>query len=502
MKILKSALILCLIILSVTSSIYAKSEIIDAAEAGDIVTVKEMLAKDPNLIYEKDSLDDTILHCAVDSDSKELVEFLLNKGIDINNTGGLGMTPLYLAIDHGFYDIAELLINKGANINFKDEDGFSCINRAAFRGFYDIAKLLLSKGADIYGKNKLGGTLLLYIAQSGSMDSVTYLIDKGLDVNVKDKYWNTVLHYGASSGSVELVKFLLDKGLDVNAKNAKGISILHCAASSGSLELVKFLLNRGADINVKTTGGTTILHDAARSGSIELVKFLLDKGLDVNASDEFYSTALEEAVLSHSVELVDFLLEKVNPVERSRVVDYAVHWDVPEMITLMLSKDYIDKNECIKDCLYLASREKKKGIIVFLLSMGVNINMSIPGGSALMVAIDVGEDDEPSEDFIEFLIANGADVNDGSFLLYAAKYDYSCIVKILLDNGADPTIYDNPIYYTKNDEIIKYITDAIEMREKKVSFSRLRHKPAKMNLPIHYNQMLYGNGLCHLYLFR
>jgi ankyrin repeat protein len=488
MKILKSALIVFLILLSVTSSLYANTtnEIFEAVEAGDIVTVKEKLDKDPLLIYTRNSDNDTLLHYAVIGGSKEMVKFVLDRGksININDTGEWGLTPLYLSVDYGFYDIAELLINKGADINFKDKYGDYCINKAAFRGSYDIVRLFISKGADIYVKDQDGGTLLLYGARSGSMDLVTYLINKGLDVNVKDKYGNTVLHYAASSGSVELIKFLIDKGLDVNTKNAKGISILHCAASSGSLELVKFLLDKGADINVKTTGGTTILHDAARSGSIELIKFLLDKGLDVNARDEFYSTALEEAVLSHSVELVDFLLEKVNPVERSRVVDYAVHWDVPEMITLMLSKDYIDKNKFIEDCLYRASREKQKGIIVFLLSMGVNIH----GTSVLITAINVGEDDEPSEDFIEFLIANGADVNDGSSLLYAAEHDYSCIVKILLDNGADPTIYDNPLYYTKDDTIKKYITNAIEMRERKVSFSRLRHKPAKMNLPIHYNQ--------------
>jgi len=80
MKIFKSALILCLIILSVTSSIYAKGEILKAAEAGDIVTVKEMLYKDPNLIYEKDSYwNTTILHYAIMGKSKELVKYILDK---------------------------------------------------------------------------------------------------------------------------------------------------------------------------------------------------------------------------------------------------------------------------------------------------------------------------------------------------------------------------------------------------------------------------------------
>jgi serine/threonine-protein phosphatase 6 regulatory ankyrin repeat subunit B len=329
------------------------------------------------------------------------------------------------------------------------------------------------------------------------MDLVTYLIDKGLDVNVKDKFGNTVLHYGASSGSVELVKFLLDKGLDVNTKNAEGTSILHCAAESGSVELVKFLLDRGADINAKNVEGATILHYAARSGSVEVVKFLLDKGLDINARGEYTLTVLREAVCSHSEKLVDFLFNRVEPIQRNYIASYIVDNNAINIISFILSKKFIDKNKFIQELLYYASHRNNKYIVAFLISIGVNINTPIDGTTSLIEAINLGFDDEPSGDFIELLISNGADVNaidyDGMTpLLYAAQYGYIGIVRILLESRADSTICDRdnltPLDYAKDDVMIKYITDALEKRKKKVIFPRLQHKPAKMNLLIHYNQ--------------
>ncbi|MCR5766352.1 MAG: ankyrin repeat domain-containing protein, partial [Treponema sp.] len=54
---------------------------------------------------------------AVISESKEMVEQLINQGADVNATDVLGMSPLAHAAGRNLKEIAELLISRGADVN-------------------------------------------------------------------------------------------------------------------------------------------------------------------------------------------------------------------------------------------------------------------------------------------------------------------------------------------------------------------------------------------------
>ena len=63
---------------------------------------------------------------------------------------------LYLAARNGYYDICEFLIKKGININDIQKDGSTPLHGASFYGQDLIVKLLIDYGADITIKNKFG----------------------------------------------------------------------------------------------------------------------------------------------------------------------------------------------------------------------------------------------------------------------------------------------------------------------------------------------------------
>lgn len=52
-----------------------------------------------------------------------LIDFLIQKGIDINHRGDTGFTPFLNAVESRNYDVAKKLYHYGANINAKNNEG-------------------------------------------------------------------------------------------------------------------------------------------------------------------------------------------------------------------------------------------------------------------------------------------------------------------------------------------------------------------------------------------
>jgi len=80
-------------------------------------------------ITDKDG--DTLLHFAVREGKKEVVEWLISKGADVNARGIMGFMPLHLAATLNHRDIMDLLIKKGADINAEDNNGKTPLYYAA-----------------------------------------------------------------------------------------------------------------------------------------------------------------------------------------------------------------------------------------------------------------------------------------------------------------------------------------------------------------------------------
>ena len=89
----------------------------DAARDGDLAMVTALLKDNPDLVFSKDNNGATPLHSAVARGHKDVAEFLLANGANVNSRDILGCTPLYWAANQGHKDVAELLLAKGADLN-------------------------------------------------------------------------------------------------------------------------------------------------------------------------------------------------------------------------------------------------------------------------------------------------------------------------------------------------------------------------------------------------
>ena len=91
-----------------------------AIDSNSIGIVKQILARQPNLVNESETVcrGDAILHCASRNGQLDMCLLFVNTyKIDCNLKNEDGYTPLHCASLYGRLDVVKFLLNKGAAIN-------------------------------------------------------------------------------------------------------------------------------------------------------------------------------------------------------------------------------------------------------------------------------------------------------------------------------------------------------------------------------------------------
>ena len=192
--------------------------------------------------------DSANIHEAAKKGSLEKVKAFLANGQKVDVKDQHGMTPLYYAAVNGHKDICEFLISKGADVNAGAEAGFFPLSGALnnyYHGGDTIFKLLVVHGAD-YNINFGGYPLLHQAAFACNHESVRniakFLISKGVDINAKGYQDKTPLHM---VGCSEICDLLISKGAEINARDNQGLTPLSQALKNKHKDVAMLLKKHG-----------------------------------------------------------------------------------------------------------------------------------------------------------------------------------------------------------------------------------------------------------------
>lgn len=274
----------------------------------------------------------SLLLLATSCRQSKSVEWLLERGAEIEQTNLKGRTALHIAFSVGDVESIAILLAHQANTMAKDKDGKIPREKGEERG-WTAARLLfaaikahlsyfplfdyLLQYINYDDRNNQGETILMAAVHYQHDEVIAYLIkNEKVDINAllrpvsQSKLENdsaatitlpplqlafgcTSLHIAAAKGNTAHYDTLLIHGADENQLDERNQLPIHYAVSHGQLELTSYIIRENSlMLQLKNQHGETLLHLAARKNLVSMIKLLLELGADLSSLNAKKETPL------------------------------------------------------------------------------------------------------------------------------------------------------------------------------------------------------------------
>ncbi|MBN2145264.1 MAG: ankyrin repeat domain-containing protein [Candidatus Aureabacteria bacterium] len=500
-KFMRLAMVLLLSVISTCVYSSKKSdEIFKLIRERDFEAVKEKIEKGP--VDFKDKYGNTLLMCAMWNDFPELILYLLEKGVNIDERNKDGETALYKASGNDVY-MVKYLLDKGADPTIKDSKGYSIIVNAIREDNYDAVSLLLPvidenersyalKKALQYSNPKIvdmmhqfGVHLILDnpLVISPFRKRIDIIRVKQINgIKVNDKLIEHEIQPGLNTLTLELEAInMKGEALDLKINAIKGevyelnseIKVPKWRASYnvvypihgnigrhdfkkkndfitfmtaiifGQIEKVYELVEKGVDVNGKDYNGYTPLMAASEFGRSKCLDFLLSKGAEIDSKDNKGRNALFHAIRKNNIPIIKKLLEIKNDLINEKDLEGSTLLKVSlDRYLPSIAKLLINAgSDFTTDIMNSAIKQGYYEIVESMLKKGYDVNQFKSGGwTPLMAAAAYG-----FSDIAELLINNGAKLdiqNSYGFTaaMNAVNKGHLEVLKLLIERGADLNI--------------------------------------------------------------
>ncbi len=174
------------------------------------------------------------IHCAYNAAKKEHFTELLDLFNDIDTPDFSNGKTLFMMVvgNDPEKEIVEYFIKRGVDINHRDNDGNSPLlimvrNNCGF----EAVKILVEAHADVNIQNREGNTALFIALKKKSFETAMYLLENGADFKIKNKEGETALGYAVEKGlslfveKMTLIEATKPKKKRVRTKKTRKISV-------------------------------------------------------------------------------------------------------------------------------------------------------------------------------------------------------------------------------------------------------------------------------------
>ena len=372
------------------------------ASKGDLHALKASINAFCLSLKERGNDNSTLLHHAARSRQLAIMEFLVEKEIDLDAVDNSGNTALHLSVMACHVDGIHLLLKAGASCSLLNNDGNSPLHLAAKELTGETFKACLAHPVDIYLRGPRNRTFFHIISETDNIEACKFFKDYS-DANnlvsneceateklcVGDDDGFTPVHLAARKNSHKILEQVFncwkEKGYSVESVfdliNEENSTALHVAVDGGNYEVACVLLKFGAKPCILKNDMTPPLHLACSLGRLDIVKAMVEhRGAGIlHKMDCYQRTPLHYSVLSiHSVSIISYILSEGDNIDIDKpdskgkmplhlAISAGNLCSMKELLKRGASPFFKDNNGC--NALHLAVQHDRKPIIHELLEI-------------------------------------------------------------------------------------------------------------------------------------
>ncbi|KAF3291558.1 hypothetical protein TWF970_000772 [Orbilia oligospora] len=225
----------------------------------------------------------TPLQVAIGNKDQGMVRILAEKGAT------LGANSLYMAFKSRNRDIINFLMENGVDLQTRDIKGRTALSVGVSDYWnYDegALELLLEEGTDLESRDNKGRTPLLLAVKccakrqryyEDNTLKIIFLIKKGANLEARDVYGQTSLSIATWYGDEDLVRLLVVHGANLESMDNRLQTPLSIAAENGHEDVVRFLVEERANLQMIDEEGKTPLQHAITNGHEDVIRILTAK---------------------------------------------------------------------------------------------------------------------------------------------------------------------------------------------------------------------------------
>lgn len=211
----------------------------------------EILQRRKDIIDANASNNFNALYCAVCDQNLPAVNWLIEKGVNVNKACVDGITACALAVTQKMQPIIELLIEHKADLTIKDVDGFDCYARAQY---VSVDLKAISERVKLK-KQHIVHDFVVAVRKNSYSIAEEILRKHPWVIDECDNNQLTALYCCVCDGNITGIEWLLQHGANIEKTVIQNITPLHAAVSKKQPAVVKALLKRGANPTIRDGSG-------------------------------------------------------------------------------------------------------------------------------------------------------------------------------------------------------------------------------------------------------
>ncbi|MBN2627786.1 MAG: ankyrin repeat domain-containing protein [Spirochaetales bacterium] len=434
-------------------------------DAGDVDGLKRYLLSESPEVNKPNSQGVYPLHRAVEKNSRQMTQLLLNSMAGTDAKNPQGETPLLLSAKRDNRELVDLFLKWDADPLIPDNTGAYPLHYGVGNNDLAVVQELLPVMDDVDKTNGDGNTGLLMAVNEGYRDIAAYLVDEGADIYFTSSAGDTPADLVVDKGNMDLLKAVIRQS-NYKSSYGKPYPLLHQAVELGDRDMTEYFMGLDKGALALTDAEGRIPLDIALSYKRSydhalLAEYLIDQGSQRSTLRGFsYVTDL-----FRNDNITMDLGEGVTPLHQGCMLG---HEGLVELMVRRFKPDMNIKDTVGGTPLLYAVRGGHEAIASYLLENGADVNR--PDNyeqTPLQAAIGLNN----YKTMIDLLTAHGANINQqdvhGNTALHlAVQYGLSkAVVESLVSKGADANIRNSegsiPLIYAltgERSDLITYLT--------------------------------------------